>query len=473
MSDIKNGNISHWADSVTHTDTKPSPVPQEQQDLLILGAGLTGLWTAYYAAKKHPDWKITILEAESVGFGASGRNGGWLSPLIPGNRAVYARKRSQQGIDPTRSIIDFQESMNDAIEETLQVLSVEDIDADQHQGGHLQVATTEAGFARLKKAYEANLQYGYSADRLNLLEEESLRSRINITGAIGGLHFKDTARVHPAKLTKGLAQVVSNLGVTICAGTRVYRVNPGNVQTNRGPTYGHTIVSCLESYSGTVACEAPGFGNRQVIPVNSAMIVTEPLTDSQWESIGWHGEECLNDAAHTFIYAQRTKDGRIAIGGRGTPYKFNSGTAGAGEVDNKTIRSLTRRLGELFPTVNMRISHAWKGTIGVTRDWCAGVFFDDASRIGTARGFAGHGVTATNLAARTLLHRIDKENSRLTRLPWNDHNSGQWEPEPVRFIGVHAMYRLFGIADFHEELTNATDTSLIAKVGSRLAGLHE
>lgn len=109
----------------------------------------------------------------------------------------------------------------------------------------------------------------------------------------------------------------------------------------------------------------------------------------------------------------------------------------------------------------------------MTRDWCAGIYFDPATGIGNARGYAGHGVTATNLAARTLLDRVEGKTTQLTQLPWNDHNSGTWEPEPIRWVGVHAMYSLFGVADSWEESRNSENTSLIARFGSRLAGLHE
>lgn len=474
MKNMINGQVSHWVESTSDTPRRENrPFPTEPSDLVIIGAGLTGLWTAYYAAKRHPDWTITVIESNTVGYGASGRNGGWLSPLLPGNRAVYTRNQNKLGRNGQAAVNEFQREMSESIRETLRILESENIDADQHQSGHLQVATTEAGLERAKAAYRANLANGYPDNDLELLSASAVKSRVNIAGAVGGLHYRTTARIHPAKLVQGLASTVEAMGVQILEHTRAHHIKKGAVSTNRGLIRGTNVLSCLESYSGSITCDAPGFGPREVIPVNSAMVVTEPLSDAQWESIGWQNEECLNDAAHTFVYAQRTKDGRIAIGGRGTPYRFNSGTAGDGAVDSRTVASLARRLKDFFPDHNLRIDHAWKGTIGVTRDWCAGIFFDENNRIGTARGFAGHGVTATNLAARTLLDRIDKEPSNLVRLPWNNHNSGKWEREPIRYLGVHTMYRLFGVADAHEEFTHAKDTSIIAKFGSRLAGLHE
>ncbi|WP_241487999.1 NAD(P)/FAD-dependent oxidoreductase [Leucobacter japonicus] len=480
MTDYTNGEISHWM----HTTATGSParaaapsrraeLPTETQDLIIVGGGMTGLWAAYYAITEHPEWNITVLEAEEIGYGGSGRNGGWVSTLIPGNRAVYAKSVTRSGGDGRAAVREFQREMSDAITETLRVLQLEGIAADQHRGGQLQAATTPAALKRLQATYRANLENGYDPDALELLDAQQFRERIDITPALGGLFYRDTARVDPAKLTRGLADVVESRGVTIREGARVSEILPGAAVTSRGTLRGTTVLSCLEAFTGSVASTAPGFGKREVIPVNSSMIVTAPLSASDWQRIGWDGRECLNDGAHTFVYAQRTADDRIAIGGRGTPYAFNSGLPGTGEVDARTIRTLRERLAFFFPGVEFPIEHAWRGAIGVTRDWCAGITFDPATRIGNARGYAGHGVTATNLAARTLLDRAAGRSTPLTALPWNDHDSGLWEPEPIRWLGVHTMYRLFGVADAWEESRHSENTSLIARFGSRLAGLHE
>ncbi|GAA4282675.1 FAD-dependent oxidoreductase [Brevibacterium daeguense] len=451
----------------------PAPLPQEAQDLVIVGGGLTGLWLAYYAALEHPDWAITILEAKEVGYGASGRNGGWLSTLIPGNRAVYARAAEKAGEDGIAAVSAFQLALFTTIEDTLAVLRREGIDARHAQGGNLTVAQTRAGLERLRAAYDADLKYGYSPEDVRLLSAEETRARVNVSGALGGLFHEHTTAIDPARLTRGLARAVAARGVRICEVTRVSRIDPGMALTQRGPVQGRAIISCAEAYSGRIAGPVPGLGPRSLIPVNSAMIITEPLPDSTWEQIGWTERECLNDAAHGFIYAQRTADGRIAIGGRGAPYAFGSGTPGDGAVDPATITRLRQKLQSLFPGHDFPIAHSWRGVIGVTRDWCTGVHFDSRTRLGAVRGYAGHGVAATQLAARTLLDRIDGKSTVRTSLPWNDHDSGTWEPEPVRWLGVHGMYRLFGLADRWEESRGAEQTSLLARFGSRLAGMHE
>ncbi|MFH8574241.1 NAD(P)/FAD-dependent oxidoreductase [Streptomyces sp. NPDC017993] len=480
MTAYRNGEISHWMAASRAADGPADPegrraadLPEGEQDLVIVGGGLTGLWAAYHAALDRPAAKITVLEAEEVGYGASGRNGGWLSPLIPGNRAVYAEAARKRGQDGAAAVASFQREMEGAIDDTLRVLEEEGIQADQHRGGHLRVATTPAAMKRLELTHAADLANGYRAEDLELLDAEAVTKRIAIRPALGGLLTRSTVRIDPAKLIHGLAAVVEAKGVRILEGTRATHIAPGAVTTERGSVRATTVLSCLEAYSGQIDSDARGLGKRDIIPVNSSMIVTNRLPERVWERIGWQGRECLGDAAHTFVYAQRTADDRIAIGGRGTPYAFNSGTPGQGSVDARTVRTLSDRLQLFFPGVQFTIEHAWRGAIGVTRDWCAGITFDPATRIGVVRGFAGHGVTATHLAARTLLDRAAGRDSALTQLPWNDHDSGRWEPEPLRWLGVHAMYRLFGVADRWEESRHSQNTSLIARFGSRLAGLSE
>ncbi|MFY7066200.1 NAD(P)/FAD-dependent oxidoreductase [Nocardiopsis changdeensis] len=477
MTGYRNGAISHWMsappDPGRAADRRTAPLPDEEQDLVIVGGGLTGLWAAHTASLENPGWRITVLEAREVGYGASGRNGGWMSPLIPGNRAVYARTAQARGRDGVEAVRVFQREMITAVDDTLRLLEEEGIEADQHRGGHLKVATTPAAMRRLERAHAADLAFGYEESELSLLDAAGVAERVAVGPALGGLFTRATARVDPAKLVRGLADLVERRGVRIAEGTTATRVDPGAVATDRGTVRAATVFVCLEAYSGTVAGTAPGLGPRRVIPVNSSMIVTRPLPDEVWERIGWRGGECLGDAAHTFVYAQRTADGRIAIGGRGTPYAYASGTPGQGVVDARTVRTLSERLRLFFPGVEFGIEHAWRGAIGVTRDWCAGVTFDPATRVGVVRGFAGHGVTATRLAARTLVDRAAGRDTVATRLPWNDHDSGRWEPEPLRWTGVHGMYRLFGVADHWEESRGSRETSLIARFGARLAGLAE
>ncbi len=159
--------------------------------------------------------------------------------------------------------------------------------------------------------------------------------------------------------------------------------------------------------------------------MNSSMIITEPLAADAWEQIGWEGREVLGDEANVYVYLQRTDDGRIAIGGRGIPYRFGSRTDGAGDTAQATVEQLHQRLCAMFPpAAGAAIDHAWSGVLGVPRDWCVSVNADRSSGLAWAGGYVGEGVAASNLAARTLRDLILGRDSELTALPWVGRSPG-------------------------------------------------
>jgi glycine/D-amino acid oxidase-like deaminating enzyme len=465
----RNGEISFWMSSQAGGQPpRPALTASTECDVAIVGAGMTGLWTAYYLTQHAPGLRVVVLEAERAGFGASGRNGGWLSHLMPGNRAVYER-----GPGGRPAVAAFQRKLIEAVDEVLAILASNGIDADAVHGGNLCAATTAAALQRLRARRDADLHYGMAADEVLLLDAAEVGQRIAVSGAVGGLYYPCVARVNPAKLVLGLARLVESRGVTIYEHTPVRRIRPGTLEAPAaldvpGATVtAERVLICTEGYSG------PLLGDRRLIPVNSSMIATEPLTADQWNRIGWAGRECLSDAAHTFVYAQRTADDRIAIGGRGRPYRFGSGTGGTGEIDQHTVDALVRRLTVFFPGIGFTVAHGWTGVLGVSRDWCAFVEYDAGSGIGTSAGYAGHGVTAANLGARTLADLVLSRDTDLTRLPWVRHQTRPWEREPARWLGVHAMYRMFRLADAWEESRRSQRTSVLARFGGRLAGLAE
>jgi glycine/D-amino acid oxidase-like deaminating enzyme len=297
------------------------------------------------------------------------------------------------------------------------------------------------------------------------LSAAEVARRIRVAGAVSGHLDPDCARVHPAKLVRGVARAVRERGVHIHEGTRAVRIAPGVVGTERGTVRAPVVLRCLEGFTAGL----PGH-RREWLPMNSAIIATAPLTDAQWSGIGWGGEELLGDEAHAYCYAQRTGDGRIALGGRGVPYRFGSRTDVDGRTQEATIASLRSTLTALFPSLaGVTIDHAWCGVLGVPRDWSASVAFDPATGLGHAGGYVGSGLTATNLAGRTLRDLVLGHDTDLTRLPWTDHRVRRWEPEPLRWAGVHALYRLYRAADRREDAGLAR-TSRIARVANRVAG---
>jgi glycine/D-amino acid oxidase-like deaminating enzyme len=460
----RNGELGFWMAGLA--DKRPSYprfTGDGSIDLAIIGGGYTGLWAAYFAKKLEPSLSVAVFEAEQIGYGASGRNGGWLSAMPAGNRAKFARA-SEGGIEASRAL---QQEFIAAVDAVMDILQAEGIDADQIKSGALIAAHTRAGLGRLATRRDAEQKYGLTEDDVYLLDREEFQKEVNISTVHGGMFYKHCARIHPAKLVYGLADTITSMGVSIYEGSRVGSIDGNTLTLDGGRVTAAKTFVCTEGYSGQL------LGSRALIPINSSMIVTKPLSDEAWQQIGWNGPQNLNDSAHTFIYSQRTADGRIAIGGRGRPYRYGSGTGGAGATAQSTVDLLTTKLGAFFPGINFEVDHAWSGVLGVTRDWNGGVQWDPASGIGSSTGYAGHGVTAAYLGARTLAELAFDRKTERTSLPWVGYRAPKWEPEPLRWLGVHSMYSLFGFADKWEERRDSTETSLLAKFGSRLAGLHE
>jgi glycine/D-amino acid oxidase-like deaminating enzyme len=204
--------------------------------------------------------------------------------------------------------------------------------------------------------------------------------------------------------------------------------------------------------------------------MNSSMIVTAPIADTTWDELGWGGNETLGDSAHTFMYAQRTADNRIAIGGRGVPYRYGSRTDSHGETAPQTVVELREILTDFFPVLrDVNIEHAWSGVLGVPRDWCASVSLERSTGMCSAGGYAGHGVTATNLAGRTIRDLILGSETERTRLPWVNWTCRSWEVEPLRWLGVRSMYLAYRAAD-RAESKGATSSSWIARVADVISG---
>lgn len=466
---MKNGEISYWMSSrglaPGATDANRPPLQGDTEaDVCIVGAGFTGLWTAYHLKQLDPELRIVVLEREFAGFGASGRNAGWLSPLVPGNRRVLSRTAGSRDAG-----IRLQRRMLEAVDEVLDIIRTERIEAAAIRSGNVVVARNRAAMQRLRNRLQSDRSWGFRADEGEELSAAGVAERIRVNGAVGGLFYPAVARVDPGGLVRGLAAVVERSGVEIRERSGVTAIEAGVARTASGAVRARAVLRCTEGYSASVASDP-----RRIIPINSSIIITDPLPQSVWDEIGWSRKELFSDAAHVFSYSQRTDDGRILIGGRGNPYRFGSGTGGRGEVDRATVSSLTGRLHAMFPaTAEHGIAHTWSGVLGVTRDWCASVRFDRSSGLGHAQGYAGHGVTSAYLAAKTLAENVLGRSGGDAELAWAGRQTRSWEPEPIRWAGVHAMYRLFSFADWSEERSSATRTSLFASIGSRLAGLHE
>jgi glycine/D-amino acid oxidase-like deaminating enzyme len=443
----------------------------EEADVCIVGAGYTGLWTAYYLQRARPELRVVVLEGAFAGFGASGRNGGWVTAENVGSRGVYARGPS--GVAGARAL---EAALRDTVDEIGQACAAESIDCDFAAGGRLSVATTPAQLARLRAALESARAWGDGENVVSFLSGSELAERVRVAGALGALFWPHSARIQPASLAAGLADAAERRGVVIYEATPVTEILPGAsggavARTIFGDVRARAVLRCTEGFTARL----PG-AHRALLPMNSSMVVTEPLDDAAWQEIGWNGLETLSDEAHAYIYAQRTADGRIAIGGRGVPYRYGSAVDDRGETSPATVEALRVILARMFPAAAMApLEHAWSGVLGVPRDWCAAVHYDAVTGLGRAGGYSGHGVLAANLAGRTLTDLVIGEKSGLTTLPWVGHRSRSWEPEPARWTGVHGLYALYRTADRLEARpesgARAAAARVLGRVGDLISGI--
>ena len=424
-------------------------------DVAIVGAGFTGLWTAYYLQQADPKLRIVLLESEVAGFGASGRNGGWCSALYPVSLPTLAKEAGR------KAAIAQHDAMIDSVAEVIRVAAAEGIDAGIAHGGTLTLARSPAQLERARAEADEAREYGRDLD---LLDADAARTRLNATNILGGTFTPHCAALQPATLVRGLADVVERRGATIFERTPVVRIEPGAALTDRGAVRAPIVIRATEGYTAKLQGQ-----RRAIAPVYSLIIATEPLPDAVWDEIGLRERETFTDFRHLIIYGQRSADGRMVFGGRGAPYHLWSRIKPGYDRVPHVFELLRDTLIDLFPALKDRaITHRWGGPLGIARDWHASVGLDRESGLGWAGGYVGDGVSTTNLAGRTLADLVRGATSPLTELPWVGHRSRNWEPEPLRWLGANAGLRAMTMADRAE--TRGGKTSRVAGLVNAMMG---
>jgi len=445
--------LSFWHATVPGSLEPREPLPGDREvDVAIIGGGLTGLWTAWYLLQRDPALRIAVLEKETAGFGASGRNGGWCSALFPRSTSSLEKAHGRD------AAIAMRRAMVATVDEVGRAAAAAGVDCDWAKAGTISYA--RSAVQRAAASAEVNDAAGYGVDPLELWGAD----RVRAAGALGASFDPTCARVHPAKLVRGLASAVEKRGVTIYEQTEVLDYARGIVRTTRGTIRCSTVVVALEGYTATLAQS-----RRAVLPLYSLMISTEPLPDSLWDELGIAHGNTFADFRHLLVYGQRTADNRFAFGGRGARYHLGSAIRPQYDRVESVFTHLRAALAELFPAIGtVEVSHRWGGPLGVTRDWHATASFDPATRIAQAGGYVGDGLSTTNLAGRTLADLITGTDSELVGLPWVNYPSPQWEREPLRFLGANAGLAAMTVADIEEGVTHRP--SLIARAMGSLVG---
>ncbi len=457
MSNVAGVPSSFWLASLDRIEKRRKLNKDISVDFAVVGGGLTGLYLAYYLKKHDPSLRISLLESQYCGFGASGRNGGWVSALVPFSKAKIEERFS---LEVARAV---DKVMVDGLEEIERIVALEKIDCELRRGGTLLLARNKSQERRLKIYVEEENRYRDSPPHV-WLDIDKLSSHLKNVDALGAAYDEACARVQPAKLVRGLAAVVDALGVEIYEDTTVVEIAPGSLTTKEGyRVRARSILQCTEAYSSSVTSPS----GSSLIPIYSLMVVTQPLPDSFFDDVGWSRYETITDGRNLIIYAQRTDDNRIAIGGRGAPYRFGSKLHSGSEHSHKITDLLVTSLKELFPSLkDIVVDYEWGGAIAATRDLIPNIRYDETLGLGWAYGYVGDGVTSSNVAARTLRDLVLGEETELTSMPWARHRSRQWEPEPIRYLGVNGSILVARTIDYLEN--RGVDATILQRIFNAL-----
>ena len=439
---------SLWRDAVINNAAPREKLCSDiETDVAIIGAGFSGLWTAYYLKKLMPNSKIVIIDANEVGFGASGRNGGWCSGFMPNSIDELAELHGRE------AAIEMYRQSFATLDEIESVLVNENIDCDFHRGGTICGATNSVQASRVTSEITRFHNFGFTEDDIRQLSQTEVEHRINISNLQLASYTPHCAVIHPAKLVNGLARVIEKLGVKIYENSPVTQYQSGFIKTDHVTCRAQLIIRATEGFTSSIKTH-----RRTLAPLYSYMIATSPLTESQLQTLGWKNRETYHDARNMIIYCQLTADKRIAFGGRGAPYHFASRVKPRYDTHPLIHEKICNSMRKIFEKIgDLEITHKWGGPLGVPRNWNPSVNFDARSGLGSLGGYVGDGVAASNLAARTMAHLIAEDNHELTQLCWANNQSRKWEVEPLRYFGINGLLKISESIDAYESKTNSPD----------------
>ena len=431
--------ISLWFDTLPQAPRVRAPLRQDAKvDVAIIGAGYTGLWTAYYLKRQNPSLSVAIVEAETAGYGASGRNGGWLKGGLTGDDAYLGKLPS----DDRRAGYAL---LHGLIDHVAGILQEEQIDCGLHKGGVLfaaarypeQLALLRATLDRVRRAGHADEDYRW-------MDATELAQHVRMRGAQAAIFSPHCAVIQPAQLVRGLADAVERHGVALYEQSPVQSLQGHRITTPEGSLEARIIVPALEGYLGGL----PGWSGYH-LPVQSLLVATEPLSSSQWAEIGLEDRPAFSDAGRFITYGQRSSDDRMVFGARGG-YQFGAHPVSKFDADDPVFALRKALMVDLFPSLKgVRVTHAWGGSMGVARQFAPHVIYDAAGGLAIAGGYIGGGVGASNLFGRTLADLILEKDTLLTRMPWvaragAKSHMRRWEPEPIPWLVYRAVQAAYG-----------------------------
>ncbi|TMU90761.1 FAD-dependent oxidoreductase [Streptomyces sp. DASNCL29] len=418
----------YWLDDPGRPGPRPALVGEEQCDLLVVGGGYSGLWTALIAKERDPDREVVLVEGQEIGWAASGRNGGFCAASLTHGLGNGAARWPDELAELER----LGHRNLDAIESAVERYG---IDCDFERTGEIDVATEPHQAAELREA--AQLAAGLGVGEHEFLDRDAVRAQVDSPTFLAGLwDRRGVAMLHPAKLAWGLARACAELGVRIYEHTPAERLASAGaamaVRTPFGRVRARQVALATNAFPALVRRVRP-----YITPVYDHALMTEPLDQEQLDAIGWRGRQGLSDTANHFHYFRLTADQRILWGGYDIVYRYGGRVRAEYDHHPATYRTLAEHFFRCFPQLEgVRFSHAWGGAIDTCSRFSA--FFGSAhgGRVAYALGYTGLGVGATRFGAEVMLDLLAGERTERTRLEMVRSKPLPFPPEPVRWAGI-------------------------------------
>ena len=439
--------VPYWLDDPGRPRPEPALTGTETCDLLVVGGGYSGLWTALTAKERDPALDVVLVEGREVGWAASGRNGGFCAASLTHGLA--------NGLTRWPGEIHRLEELGarnlDAIEAAV---ARHGLDCDFERTGEIDVAT-EPYQARQLKGWHEEIAAEGLGEGVEYLDADAVREQVDSPTFRAGLwDRRGVAMVHPAKLAWGLKRACLGLGVRVHEHTPALTLRPHGagmaVRTPYGGVRARTVALGTNVFPNLVRRVRP-----YTVPVYDYALMTEPLTDAQLASIGWRNRQGLGDSANQFHYFRLSADDRILWGGYDAVYPYGGRVRAEYDDRPETYARLARHFFTCFPQLEgVRFTHAWGGAIDTCSRFSA--FFGTAhrGRVAYAAGYTGLGVGATRFGAEVMLDLLAGERTERTALEMVRRKPLPFPPEPFAWTGIALTKWSLARADAHEGRRN-------------------
>lgn len=426
------GTVSYWQ-ATAPLRSPQSFSPKKRYDVAIIGGGYTGLWTAYHLISRQPGMSIAIFEAQELGYGASGRNGGFVMPVL--HHSLHNLLR-EVGVDVARGVHAI---ATGAVAQLCETVSRESLDCDLDKSGLLVVATNEQQERKVRRDLEAAAAMGLADIRK--IDRDELGTIVKSPTYRFALEQTGCATVHPLKLVRSLGALLERKGVHIFERSNVNELEAAaggvNIDVGGKRYLADKAVLGLNAWSSAMSSI-----DRDVMPVYSYIIATEPIPESRWNEIGWARRYGIEDKRYHVHFYRRTTDNRILWGGRRAKSSMAARISPSMDADPAVFRLLAQSFAETFPQLDgVNFSHGWGGPIAETLSQLPSFGTLGDGRVHYGHGYCGHGVGPSFLGGQTLADLVQGDETERTRLPFVNRPHGQWPAEPWRTTGMVTALR--------------------------------